>query len=83
MFTAGAGGPMTGRGFKWITVDDPIKNADEAMSEVKREALWNWLVSVVLTRLEPYPDGTPGRLVLMNTRWHEDDRSCSRAESPR
>lgn len=73
MFTAGAGGPLTSLGFRWVTVDDPIKNAEEAMSEVKREALWNWLVSVVLTRLEPYPDGTPGRLVLMNTRWHEDD----------
>lgn len=81
MNTAGVGGPITGRGFQWVDIDDPIKNAEEAMSEVIRAKHWDWLLSTVITRLEPIytvdQDGvereTPGRILLMNTRWHEDD----------
>lgn len=76
MLTAGAGGPFTGKGAHVIVIDDPVKNAAEAMSETLRMNLKEWYLSVAFTRLEPIEqDGhpTPGRIILMNTRWHEDD----------
>jgi predicted phage terminase large subunit-like protein len=68
MFTAGAGGPITGRGFHLIVVDDPIKNFQDAMSETVRERVNSWFYSTVLTRLEP-----GGVVIVLAARWHEDD----------
>lgn len=81
MNTTGAGGPFTGRGFQWIVIDDPIKNAEEALSVVKREGDWSWWLTTARTRREPIQQTdqhgvehpTPGRVILMATRWHEDD----------
>lgn len=70
MFTAGVGGPLTGKGFHFGVIDDPIKNAEEAQSQVKRDGAYDWYRSTFLTRLEP-----GGVQVLMMTRWHEDDLS--------
>lgn len=70
MLTAGAGGPMTGRGADLMIIDDPLKNAEEASSEVVRDGLWDWYQSTVSTRLEP-----GGKTVIIATRWHEDDLS--------
>lgn len=68
MITAGVGGPLTGRGFHLLVVDDPIKNAEQAQSESYREAVWDWWQSTAFTRLEP-----DGVAVVMQTRWHPDD----------
>lgn len=68
MITAGAGGPITGRGAHLLIVDDPIKNAEEASSETTREALWDWWQTTAYTRLEP-----GGVAVVIATRWHQDD----------
>ena len=68
MFTAGVGGPMTGRGFQVIIVDDPIKNAEQAMSESYRRNLWDWYDSTLETRKEPN-----GVVIVMQTRWHDQD----------
>ena len=68
MVSAGVGGPFTGRGFDLIIIDDPIKNAAEAASEVKRNQLWNWWQTTARTRLEPN-----GSIIIIMTRWHEDD----------
>lgn len=68
MKTAGAGGPITGRGGDLVIIDDPIKNFEEAFSETMREKVWNWYTSTVRTRLEP-----GGCIVIVMTRWHEDD----------
>lgn len=65
---AGVGGATTGYGANLFIIDDPIKNKEEADSEVIREKHWDWYRSVVLTRLEP-----DARLVLMMTRWHQQD----------
>lgn len=65
---AGCGGATTGYGANLFIIDDPIKNKEEADSEVIREKHWDWYRSVVLTRLEPQ-----ARLVLMMTRWHQQD----------
>ncbi len=68
MATAGAGGPLTGKGYHLGIVDDPIKNAEEANSEVHRQVLEDWWHSTFFTRREP-----DAVTLLMFTRWHEDD----------
>lgn len=67
MATAGAGGPLTGKGGMLI-IDDPIKNAEEAKSELDRENKYDWFASTAITRLEP-----GGVCVLVHTRWHDED----------
>lgn len=68
MITAGVGGAITGRGGNVIIVDDPVKNAQEANSKIKRDATWAWWTSTARTRLEP-----GGVILIIMTRWHEDD----------
>lgn len=65
---AGVGGPITGKGARIAIIDDPLKNADDANSEVMRESLWGWYQSTLYTRLTP-----DGRIIVVMTRWHEDD----------
>jgi predicted phage terminase large subunit-like protein len=68
MNTAGAGGPITGKGGHLLILDDPIKNIEEAQSQVMRDHLWEWWQNVWLTRREP---GV--KFLLIMSRWHEDD----------
>lgn len=68
MSTAGAGGPITGKGAHLLIIDDPHKSAEEANSPVIREKVWEWYRATALTRLEP-----GGAVVLVQTRWHEED----------
>lgn len=68
MVSAGVGGGITGRGADLLIVDDPIKNAEEAASEVYREKVWDWWQSTSDTRLEP-----GGCVIVIMTRWHKDD----------
>lgn len=67
-FATGIGGPATGRGAHLLLIDDPIKNRDDADSEVMRKKLRDWYTSTAYTRLMP-----GGRVVVIQTRWHEDD----------
>lgn len=64
----GIGGPFTGRGADLLVVDDPVKTAEEARSELQREKVWRWWKQVARTRLQP-----GGRVVVIMTRWHDDD----------
>ena len=68
MNTAGAGAAITGKGGDLIIIDDPFKNAEEANSKRQRDKVWDWYQSTLYTRLEPN-----GVLVIVQTRWHEDD----------
>lgn len=68
MYATGVGGSLTGRGADVLIIDDPVKNATEALSKTYRERAWDWYTSTALTRLEP-----GGAVVLIMTRWHEDD----------
>jgi predicted phage terminase large subunit-like protein len=68
MLTAGIGGPFTGRGMHFLIIDDPVKNAQEAHSKVRRQAVWDWATSTAFTRLEP-----DAFILVIMTRWHEDD----------
>lgn len=64
----GAGGPLTGKGANLLIIDDPIKNSEDAASEVMRDKLWEWFKTTAFSRLEP---GAP--CIIVATRWHEDD----------
>ena len=64
----GVGGPLTGRGFQLILIDDPIKGREDAESATVRENLQTWYRGTLRTRLEP-----GGAIVIIQTRWHEDD----------
>lgn len=66
--SVGVGGAITGRGANVLLFDDPIKNREEAESEVYREKVWNFFTSTAFTRLEP-----KGVVVVILTRWHIDD----------
>lgn len=68
MWAAGVGGPITGKGFHLGIIDDPIKNSDEANSQVIREKHKEWYKTTFLTREEP-----DAAIVIILTRWHEDD----------
>jgi predicted phage terminase large subunit-like protein len=68
MFTAGVGGPLTGKGANVLIIDDPVKNDKEANSELIREQKYEWFNSTAYTRLEP-----GGTVIIVMTRWHEDD----------
>jgi predicted phage terminase large subunit-like protein len=68
MYTAGIGGPLTGKPGNLIIIDDPVKNAEEAFSSTYRENTWDWFQSTLYSRLEPN-----AVIVLIQTRWHEDD----------
>jgi phage terminase large subunit-like protein len=68
VWAAGVGGPITGKGFKIGIIDDPIKGYEEAMSPAVRRGQKTWYQSMFFNRLEP-----DGALVVMMTRWHEDD----------
>ncbi len=65
---AGVGGAITGRGFKLGIIDDPIKNREEAESELMREKIWEWWKSTFHTRQE----GASIKIVIA-TRWHDQD----------
>ena len=64
----GAGAGVTGFGAGLIVIDDPVKNRAEAESATFRERAWDWFTDDIYTRLEP-----GGAIVLIQTRWHEDD----------
>lgn len=53
MVTAGAGGPITGKGMNLGLIDDPHKNWAEAMSMLICQRIWDWFDSTFYTRLEP------------------------------
>lgn len=68
MISVGIGGPITGKGADLLLIDDPHKNAEEAESETQRNKIWNEYQKTLLTRLQP-----GGKIILIMTRWHEDD----------
>lgn len=68
LFFAGADGSVTGRGAHLFVIDDPFKNREMAESETHRNKVWSFFTSTAYTRLAP-----GGRIVIILTRWHEDD----------
>lgn len=78
MYTAGVRGGLTGKGGDMVIIDDPIKNAEESLSPTIRKNNEDWYLSTLYTRLEP-----GSKLVIIETRWHEDDLAGKRLEEER
>jgi predicted phage terminase large subunit-like protein len=64
----GVGGSGTGKPADLFVVDDPIRNDEDAQSQLYRDKVWNWFNKVVFTRAHAK---TP--IIVCLTRWHEDD----------
>ena len=51
-----------------LVIDDPVKDAADANSQVMRAALEQWYTSTAYSRLEPN-----AAVIIVSTRWHESD----------
>lgn len=77
VYCVGIGGALAGRPVDVLIVDDPVKDRADAESETIRNSTWDWWESVALARL-----GETSRVVLITTRWHEDDLAGRIAARP-
>lgn len=68
MLAVGVGGPITGHGARLGIIDDPFENWEQAQSLVFRDKVWEWWRTTFRTRI-----WEGGSIVLIMTRWHEDD----------
>lgn len=68
IYSAGTGNPLTGKTVHNAIIDDPVKDRAAANSETERNKAWDWLVDVLFSRLN-----NTSRVLLLMTRWHEDD----------
>lgn len=74
---AGVNTTTTGRGAHIGLIDDPIKGREDADSELSRDKVWSWYRSTFRPRLMP-----GGAIVLIQTRWHDDDLAGRILNSP-
>lgn len=63
----GVGAGVTGLGGNLIGIDDPIKNREDAESELVRDKTWDWYTDDLMTRLEP-----KAKRFFVASPWHED-----------
>lgn len=68
MVSVGVGGSLTGKGGNLIIVDDPVKNWEEADSEVFQARNIDWFKTTLWTRKEP-----GAVVIVLMTRWHRKD----------
>ena len=59
---------ITGEPCDLMVIDDPVKNAEEANSEVIRDKMYDEWLNSCKTRLS-----AGAKVILIMTRWHEDD----------
>lgn len=67
-YAAGVGVGIAGFRADLAVIDDPIRSRQDADSETVRDKTWDWYKSDLLPRMKPN-----SRMVLIQTRWHEDD----------
>ena len=68
MISKGIGAGLTGHSGHLIVIDDPIKNREQADSERTRDSVWDEFNSSILSRTQ-----AGSKIILIMTRWHEDD----------
>lgn len=68
VLSVGLQGGISGEPVDVMVIDDPVRGRAEAESPTYRTAAWDWWESNGATRLS-----SRGRVVLMLTRWHNDD----------
>lgn len=66
--SVGVGGAVTGFRADLAVIDDPVKSRQDADSATYRKKVHDWWYADLASRLRP-----GGRIVLVMTRWHEDD----------
>lgn len=66
--TFGVGKAIAGRRADLCIIDDPVAGREAAESQADRDRVWRWYTGDVYGRLKP-----GARVVLIMTRWHEDD----------
>lgn len=66
--SVGIGAGITGRPADLLIIDDPVKDRKEADSPTYRQSVWDWWTDSASTRLAP-----GASVVVILTRWHEDD----------
>lgn len=64
----GIGAGLTGRSLTVGVIDDPTRDAKDALSDTVKESHWNWYQSVFTTRL-----GEHSGQIIMATSWAQDD----------
>lgn len=64
----GKGAGITGLPVDLMIIDDPHKDAAEAMSVTERENVWEWWTDSLFTRLS-----RDAAVVVIQTRWHTED----------
>jgi hypothetical protein len=67
-YAAGVGTGIAGFRADGAVIDDPIRSREDADSQTVRDKIWDWCKSDLVTRLRP-----GGWVILVQTRWHEDD----------
>lgn len=65
--SAGRGVGVSGRAADLVVIDDPFKEG-EAASETIREDAWEWWEQGITARF-----GADTKVVVIHTRWHQDD----------
>ncbi len=65
---AGVRGGITGYGAHFTIIDDPVKDYQEAISEVIQNRIWDWYRAVLRTRLYP-----GAGIIIPMTRWVTGD----------
>ena len=68
VLSVGRGAGVTGRPADLLIIDDPLKDRAEADSLTIRDTTWDWWTDALAARLAP-----GAQVVLILTRWHEDD----------
>lgn len=68
MLSLGIGGGATGHGADLLIIDDPIKNREQANSQVYRDKIWDEWADTFYSRLH-----SGASVIVILTRWHEDD----------
>jgi predicted phage terminase large subunit-like protein len=66
----GISGGAAGHGADLLVIDDPLKDQEEARSAAQRDKVWRRYQHVFRQRVH-----ADGAIVVIQTRWHEDDLS--------
>lgn len=64
----GVGGSLTGFTADCMVIDDPFKDWQEACSAAARNKVWDWFLTVAMTRIHP-----GSVVIIVNTRWNTKD----------